>query len=314
VRYCPSLFSPPLVPLVLNKMGRGGGHTKVFVGNLSFKTKEADLASEFSSAGKVVSANIITRGPRSLGYGFVEFETEDDAKRAVELMNKKTIDNREINVEVARPRDETKLAERRRGRRGGGRPRGAGRGGNPRGGASGGANFTGRRGRYRPRNQSDSGSGPAAASTNASGAPSSNGASSAQSSAPRRGRGGAGPRGFGRQNNAPRTPSKTTLFVANLPFALDDNGLNDLFKDLKVTKAHVVKNRNGRSKGFGFVEFGNEDDQKSALTAAEKFEVDTRKLIVKIALTDGRREGAAEQHESGNEKETPLEKKEESAK
>jgi len=59
----------------------------------------------------------------------------------------------------------------------------------------------------------------------------------------------------------------------------------NLFKDLKVTKAHVVKNRNQRSKGFGFVEFDNEADQKSALTAAEKMVVNQRDLIVKVALT-----------------------------
>jgi len=73
--------------------------------------------------------------------------------------------------------------------------------------------------------------------------------------------------------------------VANLPFALDDEGLHTLFKDLKVTKAHVVKNRNQRSKGFGFVEFDNEADQKAALTAAEKMVVSQRELIVKVALT-----------------------------
>jgi len=73
--------------------------------------------------------------------------------------------------------------------------------------------------------------------------------------------------------------------VANLPFALDDDGLSKLFKDLKITKAHVVKNRNQRSKGFGFVEFANEADQKAALTAAEKMVVDQRELIVKVALT-----------------------------
>jgi RNA recognition motif-containing protein len=73
--------------------------------------------------------------------------------------------------------------------------------------------------------------------------------------------------------------------VANLPFALDDDGLLKLFKDLKVTKAHVVKNRNQRSKGFGFVEFANEADQKAALTASEKMVVEGRELIVKVALT-----------------------------
>jgi RNA recognition motif-containing protein len=66
---------------------------------------------------------------------------------------------------------------------------------------------------------------------------------------------------------------------------LDDEGLFNLFKDLKVTKAHVVKNRNQRSKGFGFVEFDNEADQKAALTAAEKMVVSQRELIVKVALT-----------------------------
>eukprot|EP01102_Stenamoeba_stenopodia_P021661 TRINITY_DN87_c0_g3_i1.p2 TRINITY_DN87_c0_g3~~TRINITY_DN87_c0_g3_i1.p2 ORF type:complete len:143 (-),score=52.40 TRINITY_DN87_c0_g3_i1:74-502(-) len=87
--------------------------TKVFVGNLSFKTKENELAAEFSSAGKVVSANIITRGPRSLGYGFVELENEETATKAVQLMNKKNIDGRDINVELAKPRDEAKIAEKK---------------------------------------------------------------------------------------------------------------------------------------------------------------------------------------------------------
>jgi len=96
----------------------------------------------------------------------------------------------------------------------------------------------------------------------------------------RRGRG-----GFGRQNNVSRTPSKTTLYVSNLPFSVDNNRLSDIFKDLKISKAYVVIDRNGRSKGFGFVDFENEDDQKEALTKAENFEIDGRKLKVNIALT-----------------------------
>jgi len=80
--------------------------TKVFVGNLSFATKENELAKEFEAAGKVISANIITRGPRSLGYGFVELDSESDAENAVRLLNKKEIDGRPINVEVAKPREE----------------------------------------------------------------------------------------------------------------------------------------------------------------------------------------------------------------
>jgi len=278
--------------------------TKVFVGNLSFKTKANELASEFTAAGKVVSANIITRGPRSLGYGFVELESADEAAKAVSILNKRSVDGREINVELAKPRDETRIAERRQ--RGGGRPRGGG--GRGRGGSGG-----------RGRGGFDHNNAPPPAQSgdiNNNNNPDSGSQSRGRGFRPRRFR----PRGPPNSNNAPqsntpggdnanrpprnldnsnrrrgpprpprdlsnRTPSSTTLFVANLPFALDDAGLSGLFKDLKVSKAHVVKNRNGRSKGFGFVEFDNEADQRAALTAAEKLVADQRELIVKIALT-----------------------------
>jgi len=67
---------------------------------------------------------------------------------------------------------------------------------------------------------------------------------------------------------------------------------NELFELLpKATKAYVAKNYSGRSKGFGFVEFGNEDDQKAALNASEKLQAQGRDLIVKIALTEEKRSG-----------------------
>jgi len=274
-------------------------HTKVFVGNLSFKTKADELAAEFSAAGRVVSANIITRGPRSLGYGFVELESEEEAAKAVAMLNKRSVDGREINVELAKPRDESRIAERRQSR-GTGRPRG--RGGRGGGGGRGrgppsdnnapppsdnsnnapsnnnhpDAYPQGSRGGYRPRRYRPRG-------PPNTGAPISNSPGDA-AHRERRPRG--PPRGPPRPRDlSNRTPSPTTLFVANLPFALDDGGLSGLFKDLKVSKAHVVKNRNGRSKGFGFVEFANEADQKAALTVSDKLVVDQRELIVKIALT-----------------------------
>ncbi|CAG8800227.1 4475_t:CDS:1, partial [Gigaspora rosea] len=42
-------------------------------------------------------------GTRSLGYGFVTLETEKDANKVVEELNKKELDGRQINVEVAKP-------------------------------------------------------------------------------------------------------------------------------------------------------------------------------------------------------------------
>jgi len=275
-------------------------HTKVFVGNLSFKTKADELAAEFSAAGRVVSANIITRGTRSLGYGFVEMETEEEAQKSVTLLNKKSVDSREINVELAKPREDRPFQERKpfsdrgRGRRGG---RGGGRGGSrPPLGENNNA----------PAQNNNAGGGPV---NNAPGS-SSPGPSREFNGRPFRPRGRGGFRGgagvglrsdsndggrrggrggrFNRPNRdfANRTPSPTTLFVANLPFALDNDGLAKLFKDQKVSKAHVVKNRSGRSKGFGFVEFEGEADQKAALALADKkLVVEGRELIVKVALT-----------------------------
>jgi len=245
--------------------------TKVFVGNLDFQTKEAALVQHFGAAGKVISANIITRGPRSLGYGFVEMDSEEDAAKAVQMLNKQEIDGRPVNVEVAKPRDETKKdtantgtdntgAQRGspRGRGRGGRSRGRGRGrGFGRGGAA-----------FRPRGSGEKPQQPATNNTN-------------------------------NTNNRPpkekqeenRTPSKTMLFVANLPFKLDDDTFAKIFKDANLTykAAHVVKNqRSGRSKGFGFVEFDNEADQQKALNAINKKVVDERELVVKVALTENK--------------------------
>jgi len=251
---------------------------KVFVGNLSFKTREPQLASEFSAVAKVVTANIITRGPRSLGYGFVEFETEAEANKAVAAMNKKQIDGREINVEVAKPREagagEPKPNGEGAPRRGGGFRGGFGGRGRRRGGAP--SNFSPERtgefaprprgrggfrgGRERnsaPRNRSDSGS------------------------------------ASGEGERGPRTPSATTLFVANLPFSVDDAGLTDIFKEFVPTSAHVVIKRNGRSKGFGFVEFKTPEDQQKALAAMDKKEVQSRTLIVRVAQQEEKKKEEA---------------------
>ncbi len=81
------------------------------------------------------------------------------------------------------------------------------------------------------------------------------------------------------------------LFVANLPFKLDDDGFAKIFKDanLSYKSAHVVRNqRSGHSKGFGFVEFDNEADQQKALNTINKKVVDERELSVKVALTENK--------------------------
>jgi len=262
------------------------------------------LATAFQVAGKVASANIITRGPRSLGYGFVEMESEEDAQHAVAVMNKKLIDDREINVEVAKAREETLDRPPPRPRR----PRVRGEkkedgATNTTAPANNNSNTTNapkdnsqdvagndeRRIRRR-RRRLPTGRGPNSP-TQTGGAP---GQPQGQSTAPGQPQGQPredrvrGPRRPRKETESPspRNPSKTTLFVANLPFAVDDDGLAKIFAGLNIKSAHVVKKRNGRSKGFGFVEFDSEDAQNKAKNAVDKKLVEDRELIVKVALTE----------------------------
>lgn len=53
-----------------------------------------------------VSAQVIFRGTRSAGYGFVAFNTLEAAQKAVDLLNKKELDGRTLIVEVAKPAEE----------------------------------------------------------------------------------------------------------------------------------------------------------------------------------------------------------------
>jgi len=250
--------------------------TKVFVGNLHFETRQKELQAAFAEAGNVISANIISRGNRSLGYGFVEFASEAEAQKAVTLMNKKDLDGRTVNVEVAKPRDETAEKPRREEGEYDRRPR--------RGAATGGGGF-GRRPRgdsdNRPRENRDGGYATRRPGYGGRGAP--------RNQAPRnRAPGSANNAGDADYERAPenRGPSATTLFVANLPFSFTDQKLLDIFKPHGVATAHVVTKRNGRSKGFGFVEFKNVEDQQKALHAMDKQTVESRELIVKVALTE----------------------------
>jgi RNA recognition motif-containing protein len=86
-----------------------------------------------------------------------------------------------------------------------------------------------------------------------------------------------------------REPSSDTLFVANLPFATKDEELKDFFKEYNPTKAYVVVGRNGRSKGFGFVCFGDAAAQQAALKCDGAL-CQERPIAVRIALNPEPRE------------------------
>ncbi len=104
--------------------------TKLYVGNLSFRTTGDDLREAFSQAGTVESASIIEdrETGRSRGFGFVEMSTPEEAAAAIEQFNGKDLGGRNLTVNEAKPREN----------RGGGGGGGGGRGGYGGGGGGGG--------------------------------------------------------------------------------------------------------------------------------------------------------------------------------
>ena len=80
---------------------------KLFVGNLDYAVTSEELKNMFSEFGNVVDAVVITdrETRRSRGFGFVEFGSDDEAKKAIEAMNGKDINGRKINVNEAKPQE-----------------------------------------------------------------------------------------------------------------------------------------------------------------------------------------------------------------
>jgi RNA recognition motif-containing protein len=107
--------------------------TKLYVGNLSFRTTSDELRDAFAAVGNVESASVIEDRDtgRSRGFAFVEMATAEEAAAAIEQFNGKEFGGRNLTVNEAKPR-----AERggRSGGYGGGRDRGGYGGGEERGG------------------------------------------------------------------------------------------------------------------------------------------------------------------------------------
>jgi RNA recognition motif-containing protein len=81
---------------------------KLFIGSLSWNTDDAALQTAFAPFGAVVSATVVKdrNSGRSKGFGFVEYEKDEEGKAAITAMNGKELDGREIVVNEARPRED----------------------------------------------------------------------------------------------------------------------------------------------------------------------------------------------------------------
>ncbi|XP_019730935.1 nucleolin isoform X1 [Hippocampus comes] len=163
------------------------------VNNLSFSATEEALQSTFE---KAVSIRIPQRDGRPKGFAFLEFDSAEDAKEALDTLNNTEIEGRSIRLEFSQ--------------NSGGRPEG--------------------------------------------------------------GRGNSGP--------------TKTLFVKGLSEETTDQTLKDAF-DGSVGARIVTDRDTGSSKGFGFVDFDNEDDCKAAKEAMEDGEIDGSKVTLDYAKPKG---------------------------
>ena len=80
----------------------------IYVGNLSYRTEDADLKQLFSEFGAVKSAKVIMdrETNKSKGFGFIEMETAEAGAKAIEALNGKESEGRTLRVNEAQPREE----------------------------------------------------------------------------------------------------------------------------------------------------------------------------------------------------------------
>ncbi|KAF8916851.1 hypothetical protein CPB85DRAFT_1288236 [Mucidula mucida] len=278
---------------------------KVFAGNLAYSTTDEGLKAFFAPVqSDVLSAQVILRGTRSAGYGFVALATEEAAKKAVEALHHTELDGRQVIIEIAKPSEQKdqerkeKKAKRKPGRRGSKAVPGEVTEAEANGEAAAATDGV-----------------PAAAGTDEAAKPKkkkknarknkkSPAVEGAETATPAEGETAdaatAAPKKKAKKAKAPRPqrpageapegePSTTMLFVANLGFNIDDDGLKALFTEanIEVVSARIVRRRWGqprRSKGYGFVDVGSEEEQQKAIAALEGKEVGGRNIAVKIAV------------------------------
>ena len=95
---------------------------KIYVGNLASEVTEEELRQEFEAFGEVTSVDIITDkySGRPRGFGFVEMASVSEGQAAITGLNGKTLKERTLNVNAARPRTDNRGGGSYGDRRGGG--------------------------------------------------------------------------------------------------------------------------------------------------------------------------------------------------
>lgn len=81
--------------------------SRLYVGNLSYNTTEESLRAFFAQAGEVKTAEVVMdrQTGRSKGFAFVEMATDEDAQKAIATLNGKTLDQRQLRIDSAKPKE-----------------------------------------------------------------------------------------------------------------------------------------------------------------------------------------------------------------
>ena len=83
---------------------------KIYVGNLSFDSNEADLKGLFATYGEVESAKVIVDQltNRSRGFGFIEMTNREEGLKAIQALDSKELGGRSLKVNEAKPRSDNR--------------------------------------------------------------------------------------------------------------------------------------------------------------------------------------------------------------
>ena len=95
--------------------------TRLYVGNLSFNSTEDSITQAFEQdSRRVKSVSVVTDRDtgRPRGFAFVEMETEDDARAAIEALDGAELDGRTLRVNEAQERQPRAQGQSGRGRQG----------------------------------------------------------------------------------------------------------------------------------------------------------------------------------------------------
>ena len=88
----------------------------IYIGNLGYSVTEGQLEALFQEFGTVDSVNLIKDkySGESKGFGFVEMNKQAEAEEAIKKLNGRTLDARNLTVNIARPRGDRSQSRTRR--------------------------------------------------------------------------------------------------------------------------------------------------------------------------------------------------------